>query len=79
MGKRRRVLLCAKTLILGLKLDRDVLYERVMREVDDMLVLAGDGCAAYVWLGCEALKGIGYIEWREYFAGTQTVAEIGSE
>jgi tRNA dimethylallyltransferase len=65
------------TLILGLAPTREVLRERVSVRVDQMIV---DGLEQEVRLlsnkygwECEALKGIGYREWRGYFAGTQDI------
>lgn len=67
------------TLIIGLRMDRVKLRERVECRTD---VMIASGLEAevkmlsnrYGW-DCEALKGIGYIEWRAYFLGAQTLAQ----
>lgn len=62
------------TLILGIRTDRAVLLERVMARTDAMLAagLEREVCGlveSYGW-DCEALKGVGYAQWREYFEGS---------
>ncbi len=65
------------TLIIGLKTDRQELEQRIARRVDNMI---SDGLEAevrglveqYGW-DCEALKGVGYAQWKGYFEGTQTL------
>lgn len=67
------------TLVLGLRLPIDELRRRVEARVDTMI---SDGlklevrqlAKTYGW-GVEAMKGIGYLEWQAYFAGTQDEAE----
>jgi tRNA dimethylallyltransferase len=67
------------TLIIGLKTERSALEERIVKRIDCMLA---DGledevrglAERYGW-DCEALKGVGYAQWKGYFAGTQTLAE----
>ncbi len=67
------------TLIIGLKIDKELLKDRITSRVDKMIE---DGLEAevrelvrqYDW-NCEALKGIGYIEWREFFEGKQNLEE----
>ena len=67
------------TLIIGLKIERDVLKQRIIDRTDAMLA-AGleqevrDLQEQYGWQ-CEALKGVGYAQWRHYFEGGQTLAE----
>lgn len=67
------------TLMIGLKYDRSELEGRVIRRVDDMLE-AGleDEVRAlqerYGW-DCEALKGVGYAQWKGYFEGTESSEE----
>ncbi len=69
----------ANTLIIGLRPDREELKQKIISRTDAMLA---DGLEAevrqlsqrYGW-GCEALKGVGYAQWRGYFEGTQTLAE----
>ena len=67
------------TLIIGLKTGLEVLEERVIKRVDAMLAdgledevrtLAG----RYGW-DCEALKGVGYAQWQNYFSGAQSLSE----
>lgn len=64
------------TLIVGLRPERDDLKERIEKRVDDMLE-AGledevrDLAGRYGW-DCEALKGISYAQWRDYFDGIET-------
>ena len=68
------------TLILGLKTDRDVLEQRIVKRVDDMLAAGleaevGHLAERYGW-DCEALKGVGYAQWRGYFLGTESHEEV---
>lgn len=64
------------TLVIGISRDRQDLNERVVSRVDRMI---DDGLEQevrilskkYGW-DCEALKGIGYQEWRLYFEGSQS-------
>ncbi len=67
------------TLVLGLKTDKDILYERIAIRVDEMLAQGleqeVDGLAKTYGWDCEALKGVGYSQWKEYFLGEQTRAE----
>jgi tRNA dimethylallyltransferase len=69
----------SNTLIIGLQPDRDLLKERIIARVDTMLNqgLEQEVAAlskAYGW-DTEGLKGIGYREWRDYFLGSQTLAQ----
>ena len=67
------------TLIIGLKIEPEELKSRIEKRVDVMLA---DGLESevsglverYGW-SCEALKGIGYWQWQDYFLGTQNLAE----
>lgn len=76
-GQPSRQNLRANTLIIGLRADREVLKQRIIKRTDAMV---GAGLERevralyeqYGW-GCEALKGVGYAQWREYFSGTQTI------
>lgn len=67
------------TLIIGLKTDRKALEQRVISRADNMLTRGLEdevrGLAERYGWGCEALKGVGYAQWKGYFAGTQTLAE----
>jgi tRNA dimethylallyltransferase len=67
------------TLVLGVTWPRDTLKQRISDRVDQMFdnglerevkLLAEQ----YGW-ECEALKGIGYRQWREYFDGVQDLAQ----
>jgi len=67
------------TLLIGLKLERSELEERISRRVDNMIKAGLEGevrglAARYGW-DCEALKGIGYAQWQDYFSGRQNLAE----
>jgi len=67
------------TLILGLKVDRENLKERIEKRTDAMLEAGLEDEVRnlqerYGW-GCEALKGVGYAQWKGYFEGTQILAE----
>lgn len=68
------------TLIIGTKIDREVLEHNITNRVDSMIEagleaevrqLAND----YGW-GCEALKGIGYAQWQNYINGTESIEEV---
>jgi tRNA dimethylallyltransferase len=67
----------SNTLLIGLQTDREQLKQRITDRVDNMLS-AGleqevkDLSERYGW-GCEALKGVGYAQWREYFDSSQTL------
>jgi tRNA A37 N6-isopentenylltransferase MiaA len=72
----------ANTLVLGIKIERDELKQRVTRRVDDMLAAGLEDevqglVERYGW-SCDALKGVGYSQWRGYFEASQTVAERSS-
>ena len=67
------------TIILGLKVDRAELAKRVEERVANMLAIGLEGevrdlVEEYGW-GCEALKGVGYAQWQDYFLATQTLDE----
>lgn len=69
----------ANTLIIGLQPQRELLKERIILRVDHMLAsgLEAEVKALkdkYGW-DCEALKGIGYQEWRDYFEGSQSLGQ----
>ncbi len=67
------------TLIIGIKMAREKLRQRIIQRTERML---GQGLKQevhsladqYGW-NCEALKGIGYQEWQPYFEGRQTLNE----
>ncbi len=67
------------TLLLGLKVDRNELKQRIESRVDQMLA---NGLEQEVWRlvdsfgwRAEALKGVGYAQWRDYFDGRQSMPE----
>ena len=67
------------TLIIGLKIERDELSNRITKRVDSMLAAGLEDevrglVETYGW-GCEALKGVGYAQWEDYFLGSQTIEE----
>lgn len=67
------------TLIIGLKVPRDELAQRIGTRVDTMLAAGLETevrqlVVRYGW-EVEPMKGIGYQEFREYFAGTQPLEE----
>jgi tRNA dimethylallyltransferase len=67
------------TFIIGLKTDREVIEQRIVSRLDDMLAGGLEGevrelAGRYGWQA-EALKGIGYAQWRGYFEGTQSLPE----
>ena len=63
----------SNTLIIGLKVDRTTLDQRIEQRVDAMLVAGLEEevkalADRYGW-DCEALKGVGYSQWKDYFLG----------
>ena len=69
----------ANTVIIGLRVELSVLHDRITRRVDTMLAAGlanevADLAKRYGW-GCEALKGVGYSQWRDYFLGSQSLEE----
>lgn len=67
------------TLIIGLQPEREELKERITKRVDAMLTAGLEDevrelVERYGW-DCEALKGVGYAQWRGYFDGTASLAE----
>lgn len=67
------------TLVIGLKTEREQLKQRIEQRTDAMLA-AGledevrDLADNYGW-DCEALKGVGYAQWKSYFEGSQSLDE----
>lgn len=66
------------TLVLALRVDKDVLDERITKRVDAMLKAGleqevGLLAEKYGW-DVEPMKGIGYAEWRDYFVGSQDLS-----
>lgn len=69
-----------RTLILGLAIDRENLTARITQRVDAMLQ-AGleqevDGLQEQYGWGCEALKGVGYSQWKDYFSGQKNQEDL---
>jgi tRNA dimethylallyltransferase len=67
------------TLMIGIRIDRELLRQRIIARVDSMLSEGLEGevrqlVERYGW-GCEALKGVGYAQWRGYFEGALTLEE----
>lgn len=67
------------TIILGLNVERELLQANMELRVDTMLAARLEGEAMqlaekYGW-EAEPMKGIGYWQWKEYFQGSQTLAE----
>lgn len=81
--KAGRAPLRANTYIIGLRTPREEIERRIIKRLDVMLA---DGLEAevrgladrYGW-DCEALKGIGYAQWRGYFSGDQSLPETRSK
>lgn len=68
------------TLLIGLRPERDDLKQRITVRVDDMLAAGLEdevyGLSKHYGWDCEALKGIAYAQWREYFSGLETRPEV---
>jgi tRNA dimethylallyltransferase len=70
----------SNTLILGIKSDREELKQRIEKRVDGMIA---DGLEAevsglvkqYGW-DCEALKGVGYAQWRGHQQSQESIDEV---
>lgn len=76
-ARPQRKELRANTVMIGLKTDRTILSARIEQRVDAMLA-AGleqevkDLAEHYGW-DCEALKGVGYAQWQDYFLGAASL------
>ena len=68
------------TLILGIQTPRESLVERITRRVDSMVSLGLEfevrGLARQYGWDAEPMKGVGYKEWREYFAGSANLEQV---
>ncbi|HVX48014.1 MAG TPA: tRNA (adenosine(37)-N6)-dimethylallyltransferase MiaA [Candidatus Saccharimonadales bacterium] len=67
------------TLIIGLKPPREDLEERIEKRTDAMLAAGLERevhelAERYGW-DCEAMKGVGYAQWRGYFEGSAALPE----
>jgi tRNA dimethylallyltransferase len=71
------------TCIIGLKTDRAVIEQRIISRLDTMLSAGLEdevrGLAGKYGWDAEALKGIGYAQWKGYFEGTQSLPETRSK
>jgi tRNA dimethylallyltransferase len=67
------------TCVLGMQVPRETLDARIAQRVDAMFARGLEdevqGLAQTYGWQAEAMKGIGYREWQEYFTGTQTLQE----
>lgn len=67
----------SNTIIIGIKIECATLNSRIVTRVDNMIQqgLADEALAISIKYGwqCEALKGIGYREWQNYFLGIQSL------
>ena len=66
------------TLVLALRVDKDLLDQRITKRVDAMLQAGLEQevrllAEKYGW-DVEPMKGIGYAEWRDYFLGSQDLS-----
>jgi tRNA dimethylallyltransferase len=69
----------ANTLVIGIKTERSVLQQRITSRVDAMLAAGLEAevqalAGRYGW-DSEGLKGVGYAQWKDYFAGTESLTE----
>lgn len=69
----------ANTYVMGLRVPREELKQRIIARTDAMLAAGLEGEVRSLveqngW-SCEALKGVGYAQWRGYFEGSETLAE----
>jgi tRNA dimethylallyltransferase len=79
-ARPERAELRKNTLLLGLKAEKEVLKERITARVDAMLeagleVEVQQLSERYGWQ-CEALKGVGYAQWQNYFLSSETLADV---
>ena len=70
----------SNTQLFGIQLDPETLRARIIKRTDTMIAAGLENEVRELvekngW-DCEALKAIGYIEWREYLNGTQTLDEV---
>jgi tRNA dimethylallyltransferase len=77
-AKPTRHHLRANTLILGMRINKDLLSENIKRRIDNMiddgLEAEVESLAAYGW-DSEVLKCVGYAQWKGYFEGHQNLQE----
>jgi tRNA dimethylallyltransferase len=67
-------------LVIGLKIQRDVLKARIDSRVDWMISNGLEKEAEFIYSHygrkAKALEGIGYNEWKDYFEGDKTINEV---
>lgn len=78
-GKAVRKPLRDSTLVFGLRTDKNELAKRILTRTDLMFKAGLEAevkrlSTKYGW-DVEPMKGIGYHEWRDYFLGSQTLAQ----
>ncbi|MBP8974448.1 MAG: tRNA (adenosine(37)-N6)-dimethylallyltransferase MiaA, partial [Anaerolineae bacterium] len=70
-----------RVLQIGLTLPREALYKRIDARVDRMIAAGLERevrallDAGYTW-DCPAMSGLGYTQWRPYFAGDAALHEV---
>jgi len=69
-----------QTLLIGLQAEKDKLKQLIIDRLDGMLASGLEEevrqlSARYGW-DCEALKGISYAQWREYFLGSENRDQV---
>jgi tRNA dimethylallyltransferase len=69
-----------QTLLLGMRADNEELKQRITHRLDEMLAAGLENevrelSERYGW-DCEALKGISYAQWREYFLGSENHDQV---
>lgn len=68
------------TIILGLRVDHDELRQRIEQRIDTMLAAGLEaevrGLVQHYGWNCEALKGVGYAQWRGYLEGQISLSEV---
>ena len=69
-----------RTLLLGLQVERHELKQRITDRTDAMLAAGLENevrqlAELYGW-DCEALKGIGYAQWQQYFLGSENKEQV---
>ena len=79
-AEQRRSPLRENTLIIGLQTDLETLTARISDRVDAMLAEGleqevDELQSKYGW-GCEALKGVGYAQWQDYFLSPKDAASL---
>jgi tRNA dimethylallyltransferase len=68
------------TLIIGIRPEREELKQRIIDRTDAMMATGLENevrrlVERYGW-DCEALKGVGYAQWRGYFEGSKNSADL---